>query len=792
MNFVEHLTDPRFIVAVLSVLACAIVVIVIVFRPRKFKIFINYRKDDTDDLAYRNDRDTSIEARTITDALREQLGDEHMKNKDRTGPVRDGQVFLDRDDIDGGSDWRDFIKTEHHQSSVLVCLIGKQWHTLQQDGNPRLHHPTDVLREELEAAFKQGMEVIPVLVNGGEVKYEGLPESLRKHNFLNLHQIKVDTNSPRFPQMIDEVLASIRSQVRKIYAADRRAALFDALQFSAAPLLVLWLILTFAPEQIHPAALAVVGFFITLAAIPILFTWSTLKLIHDTRSREPDFNWYSAYCELLYCYLMSLGRASVVQVARVRIEAAVLNPAPKVPIPKDDAARQAAATIEYRNSRKERRKKLDKAATSALGIQRGQENLGIPPEFQCDTCFDLHHASEQLEGYLAVLRQRRGVRITTADRFLGHIRVQQGYLSPQYLTTGLMDEFDENWRPVLNWYGRAVEAPSPPVVTKRLQRVQVFEFLCWLTWGPSIPHCRCHRWTSQDPQKTGGLFLQFGYGDENNSFLVCDDESTSTPLKAFFEECLNKVPNARAFQCVATVRAELVSDVDRSLCQAQKVRQEQKDAGEQSGVVLRSVKIEPKMNDSRRIYQAYVWMMFVICDEQGRPLFTAEQSARDGQSAIPAEPWRALLPFFTHGNIAEPDTYEFIRREVAQKSLAAMRSLHQEAPHIKFRFAGASDESNCGESLVFAPAMPTMRGFFILETLSEEVALSAEDRACFILPGELQPNGEPYPDLASFRQTYSTCALPEMLHKFYESLAKEEGQVTPDAPSLKAVAVPHR
>lgn len=785
MQIFNHLADPRFVIAVVSVAVIAFVVIAIVYWPRKFKIFINYRKDDTDDPVYRQAEDTSIEARTITEALRQRLGDEHMKNG-RTGPVRDGKVFLDRDDIDGGSDWREFIKKEHHQSSVLVCLIGKQWHTLFQEGKPRLHHPTDVLREELEAAFKQGMEVIPVLVNGGEIDGDELPESLRKHNFTNLHRIKVDTNSPRFPEMIDEVMASIRQQVKKIYAADRRAALFDALQFSALPLAMLWLILTFAPEEIHPAAWGVAGFFFTLAAIPILFTGSTLKLIHDTRCREPDFNWRWAYFEMVYCYLLSLGRASVVQVARVRIEAAVLNPPPEEPVPDDDEERQADQLIEYRNKRKERRKKLEKAASNAMGIQRGQQQLGIPPEIQCETCFDLHSATQELKRYLTVLRQRRGVRVTSADRFLSQIRVQQGYLSPQYLTTGLMDEFDEHWQPVLNWYGRAVDAPVPPAFTKSLQRVQVFEFLCWLTWGPSVPHCQCARWKTAHPEKTGGLFLQFGYGDENNSFLLCDDESTVTPLKAFLRECLNKEPDARAFQCVATVRPELVSDVKYSLCPAQS------DAGDQAGVVLRSVKIEPKIDDSRRIYQAYVWMMFVLCDEDGTPLFSQPQPAQGDQPARPAEPWRALLPFFTHGNIAEPDTYAFIRREVAQKCLAAMRSLHRQAPHIKFRFACASDESNCGEPLEFPPATPTMRGFFILERCLEESSLSPEERACFILPGELKPNGEPYPDLDAFRDTYSACALPELLHKFYESLAKDDGSVTPDSPSLKAVVVPQR
>ncbi len=49
--------------------------------------------------------------------------------------------------------------------------------------------------------------------------------------------------------------------------------------------------------------------------------------------------------------------------------------------------------------------------------------------------------------------------------------------------------------------------------------VQRFEFFCWLLWGPSIPACTCKRW------RGSFIALQYGYGDENNSFpLLLEDE----------------------------------------------------------------------------------------------------------------------------------------------------------------------------------------------------------------------------------------------------------------------------
>jgi hypothetical protein len=767
MDLLSRLTDIRILIAVVSILGLAAVTVAIMFWPRKLKIFINYRKDDTDDPVYRREHDTNREARAITEALRKNLGDRHLENG-KTGPVRDGEVFLDKDDIPPGADWREYIKTQHHQSSVLVCLIGKQWLTLKVGDEVRLFRTGDIVREELEAAFQQGMEVIPVLVNGGSLS-EHLPPTLIAHGFQHLNWMKLDTNSPDFEAKINELVASIRIRVKKIYQEERRAALIDALRLSIAPLIVLWTILSIAPEKTNIAVFAALGFVGAFALLPVVASWSTLKLIHDTRCREPDFSWYAAYCELVYCYLRSLGRRSVERVARVRIEAAVVHAHPEEPVPDDDLHRRQRDLEKYRQDRKHRQVDLNNAAANALGIQRDQQAIGIPPEIERDTCFDLHNATQELKRYLTVLRQqRRGTQTTAADQFLSRIRIKQGFLSPQFLTTGLMDTFEENWQPVLDWYGDAVEAACPAVVTKQLQRVQVFEFLCWLTWGPSVPHCQCEQWKSPRPQSTGGLFLQFGYGDENNSFLLCDDDDTAESLRVFFDKCLAAEPNARAFQCVTTVRHVLVSDVENALCDAQR------DAAEQGGVVLRSTKIEPfrgnRTQVSRRIYQAYVWMMWVLCDRMGKPLF-------------PDEPWRGLLPFFTHGNIAEPDTYEFIRREVAQKSFSAMRSLHVSTPEVTFRFACASDESNCGHNLVFPPALPTMRGFFMLQLIESRDGLTKDERASFILPNE------PRDDHAAFRAVYSACHLPELLHAFYDNLEQQAGEVDANAPSLNAVNV---
>lgn len=580
MSFsLTDLLDPRILCGFVSATAFTATALAIRYWPRKHMVFMNYRKADTDFPDHVAKHGTSQEARALTDELRKLLPD--------------CRVLLDVDDIDLGSDWRVVLKTLTQQSSALVCLVGKQWMTVAgNDGTRRLFQPNDIVREELVAALDHGVKIFPLLVNGGAFPQPGeFPKALDDRSFGHRQFHKVDSdwkNIEDLRNQLGKLVTNIRKHMVEIESLERPALTLDFIKFTLIPLFTLWFsLVAFSWGLSSPwlvCLFALAAAMVALVAVQYYKSILIVRLIHDTRCREPDFNWLQAYQEYGYCVWLAFGQQTVQHVARVRVESAVVHTHPEEPIPEDDARLEAKSQSKYLLERKDRDEKLREAASIAVKMKVLPDGTHVRPTLTVGTCFDLHSASSELKRYLTMVRQKSQSR---KGEFYSEVKIEQGFLSPQFLTTGLMDHFEENWEPVLNWYGEAVEQTCPRFVSKALQRVQVFEFLCWLTWGPSVPHCQCDQWRSHHPHQTGGVFLQFGYGDENNSFLLCDHDKTVKSAQAFLEEALAADPNSRAIQCEATIIPVLVSDVKESLCFAQQ------DAAKQGGVILRAAKITP-------------------------------------------------------------------------------------------------------------------------------------------------------------------------------------------------------
>jgi hypothetical protein len=111
-------------------------------------IFINYRRSDSSGYAGR---------------IRDHL-------VPRFGAIR---IFMDVG-ILGGEDWVTSIERALSASGTLLAVIGPTW------SSPRLQDPGDRLRQELEAAIRLGVVIIPVLVADARMPHEDdLPPSLR-------------------------------------------------------------------------------------------------------------------------------------------------------------------------------------------------------------------------------------------------------------------------------------------------------------------------------------------------------------------------------------------------------------------------------------------------------------------------------------------------------------------------------------------------------------------------------------------------------------------------------------
>ena len=121
------------------------------------KVFISYRRSDTQDLAGR-----------IADRLRA------CNDIDR--------VFIDVDGIEPGADFASKIDAAIDDSDVCLVLIGESWRgSLTPSGTLRIFEDRDFIRREVAAALSSGVKVVPVLANGVSMPAEeALPHDLRR------------------------------------------------------------------------------------------------------------------------------------------------------------------------------------------------------------------------------------------------------------------------------------------------------------------------------------------------------------------------------------------------------------------------------------------------------------------------------------------------------------------------------------------------------------------------------------------------------------------------------------
>ena len=125
-------------------------------------VFLNYRRGDSEG-----------QARALFLELTKLLG------KD--------SVFMDVDSIALGRDFRTVLQERLGSCDVMVALIGPDWlDAADSSGNRRLENPTDFVRQEIAAALKRNIPVIPVLVQGARMPAsERLPDDLQDLPYRN-------------------------------------------------------------------------------------------------------------------------------------------------------------------------------------------------------------------------------------------------------------------------------------------------------------------------------------------------------------------------------------------------------------------------------------------------------------------------------------------------------------------------------------------------------------------------------------------------------------------------------
>lgn len=150
-------------------------------------IFISYRRDDSAGFAGR-----------LYDRLVSRYGADRL--------------FIDIDTIRPGHDFAEDITAALSGSAVCLVLIGRRWGSITlPDGKRRLEDPTDFVRLEVAAAIREGLTVIPVLVEGAlPPSAESLPEELRalsRRQAIELSSERWNYDVGRLTLVLDEILA---------------------------------------------------------------------------------------------------------------------------------------------------------------------------------------------------------------------------------------------------------------------------------------------------------------------------------------------------------------------------------------------------------------------------------------------------------------------------------------------------------------------------------------------------------------------------------------------------------
>ena len=128
-------------------------------------------------------------------------------------------VFMDVDSIALGQDFRRILHERLESCDLMLTLIGPGWLDAKDAaGNRRLESATDFVRQEIAAALKRNIPVIPVLLQGAQMPpAERLPEDVKELAYRNGFELSHSTWESDVNEMVR------RLGLAKEFAAPARA-----------------------------------------------------------------------------------------------------------------------------------------------------------------------------------------------------------------------------------------------------------------------------------------------------------------------------------------------------------------------------------------------------------------------------------------------------------------------------------------------------------------------------------------------------------------------------------------
>lgn len=462
------------------------------------------------------------------------------------------------------------------------------------------------------------------------------------------------------------------------------------------------------------------------------YFWPAWRLLCLSLYRGQPLAHLRALAELLRCLFYVGKTGSLYKAARLRVEMELFDPRPPRPLPCAAAGPGLRSFIAHWRAVGKWRRRINDVLT-----RLAEDSKDGVAELDVKTCFDVYKAREPLACYFAALAYTAPTYLRNTDRCLLRLRIEQGCVAPLYLLTGLLNRYDQDWSVVLDDFGHAVSIKQDVFNNRPLRRLQAFLFDCWLLWGPSIPVCTCDQWS-------GITAMQYGYGDENNSIALFGpglDKELADLVAAQPDDGQPPV----AFQASITgvpVWGPRLNDAGFCIAQQGLCRDD-------AGLLLEFARLEKigsrEVEVKRRYYSAYLWIMFVVCDAGGAPLYSEA-------------PWRALLPIYEHGNIADGKTHAVLKQQLARKALRLLQETSTTTPELRFRFVCAFDATLCGHGPAIRPPAPSLRAL-LQDTIDSHPGLT--DRVILDTPDEWHDG------------VYCACHLPDLIADYYEHIKQQ-------------------
>lgn len=194
--------------------------------PRGSRVFISYRRAEGEGIVHR-----------MRAHMEKDLGS--------------SAVFMDKQAIMPGDDFRTRILRELESCSTMLVLIGPAWADAQPGGGlARLHDPNDLVRLEIETALNRGIRVIPVLLDPVSFPPQSaLPAPLHP---LRQFQHQVLHQNEYFDFDMARIIAAVRVDHPKSTVLSSKWALAAA-ALAVAVALVGWLVTRHPGQEPMPA-----------------------------------------------------------------------------------------------------------------------------------------------------------------------------------------------------------------------------------------------------------------------------------------------------------------------------------------------------------------------------------------------------------------------------------------------------------------------------------------------------------------------------------------------------------